>query len=68
MSVAATPLGFGAAGFQPGKYVVMRIVGRQVQAEVEASRAQQPQQRCKGRLPLVTFIRRDHRDKELLMA
>ena len=43
--------------FQAGKYVVMRVVGGQVQAEVEASRVQQPQQRGEGRLPLVTFVR-----------
>ena len=30
------------SNLQPGKYVVMRIVGRQVKAEIEASRAQQP--------------------------
>ena len=40
----------------------MRIVGGQVQAEVEAGRADQPQQRGESRLPLVTFISRDHRD------
>jgi hypothetical protein len=64
LSIAATPLGFGAARFQPGKYVVMRIIGRQVKTEIEASRAQEPQQRRKGRLPLVAFIRRDHRDRD----
>jgi hypothetical protein len=41
--IAATPLGFGTARFQSGKYVVMRIVGGQVKAEIEASRAQQLQ-------------------------
>jgi hypothetical protein len=42
----------------------MGIIGRQVQAEIEAGRVQQPQQRRKGRLPLVAFIRRDHRDRD----
>lgn len=32
----------------------------QVQAEIKACRVQQPQQRRKGRLPLVTLVHRDH--------
>jgi hypothetical protein len=40
LPVAAKPLGFGAASFQRGQYFVMRIVGSQMQAEVEPGRAQ----------------------------
>lgn len=64
LTVPSEPFGFGTVGFQPGEYVVMRIVGSQVKAEVETSRVQQPQQRGKGGLPLVTLISRDHRDRD----
>jgi len=41
----------------------MRIVGGQVQAEVEASSVDQPQQCGESWLSLVTLISGDHRDR-----
>jgi hypothetical protein len=56
------PLRLGPASFQASEYLVMRIVCGQVQTEVESRRAQQPEQRGKGGLPLIALICRDHRD------
>ena len=45
LAVAMIPLGLGPARLQPGQYLVVRIIGGQVQAEVESRGAQQPEQR-----------------------
>jgi hypothetical protein len=56
------PLGLRAASLQLTKYVVMRVVGGQMKAEVEPGRVQQPEQCGEGGLPQVTLICRDHGD------
>lgn len=64
LAIAAEPFGFGAARFKPGEYVVVRVVGGQMQTEVEPGRVQQPEKRGQGGLPLVSLIRRDHGDRD----
>jgi hypothetical protein len=56
------PLGLRAASLQLTKYVVMRVIGGQMKAEVEPGRVQQPEQCGKSGLPQVTLICRDHGD------
>ena len=43
LAIPALPLGLGAASLQLGKYVVVRVIGGQMQAEVKAGRMQQSQ-------------------------